>query len=84
MRARYAGPTRLCTVSSRPQAMGRFGDSGGPQLREGRNGRWELSGVTSGPGAPDVACSAGPGPYTSAPAYAHWIKKTVRSNSTPW
>ncbi|MET9934939.1 trypsin-like serine protease, partial [Streptomyces sp. NPDC006324] len=54
------------------------GDSGGPQLRKGRLGRWELVGVTSGPGAPDVACSAGPGLYTSAPAYADWIRKTVR------
>ncbi|CAM5360469.1 Serine protease OS=Streptomyces alboniger OX=132473 GN=CP975_00515 PE=3 SV=1 [Streptomyces alboniger] len=75
----YADRTRLCTVSSRPEAMACFGDSGGPQLRKGRSGRWELIGVTSGPGAPDVACSQGPGLYTSAPAYARWIDRTIKS-----
>ncbi|MEU8956576.1 serine protease [Streptomyces sp. NPDC048518] len=73
----YADRTRLCTISRTPDAMACFGDSGGPQLRRGRGGRWELVGVTSGPGAPDVACSRGPGLYTSAPAYAGWIRRTV-------
>ncbi|MFF5639447.1 S1 family peptidase [Streptomyces sp. NPDC012825] len=74
----YASRTRLCTISRVPGAMACFGDSGGPQLRKGRPGRWELVGVTSGPGVPGVACSAGPGLYTSAPAYADWIRKTIR------
>ncbi|WP_406192181.1 S1 family peptidase [Kitasatospora sp. NBC_01560] len=78
----YADPTRLCTISTKPKAMACFGDSGGPQLQKGRDGRWELIGVTSGPGAPKVPCSAGPGLYTSAPAYANWIGETLAANGT--
>ncbi|MFJ1896228.1 MULTISPECIES: S1 family peptidase [unclassified Streptomyces] len=77
----YAGRTRLCTVTTVPKAMACFGDSGGPQVKKGRDGRWELIGVTSGPGAPKVPCSQGPGLYTSAPAYAAWIDKTMKTNS---
>jgi secreted trypsin-like serine protease len=58
-----------------------FGDSGGPQVRQRRDGRWELIGVTSGPGAPKAPCSQGPGLYTSAPAYRGWIDKTVKADS---
>ncbi|MFK8908970.1 S1 family peptidase [Streptomyces sp. YS-3] len=75
----YADHTRLCTITTVPKAMACFGDSGGPQIRRGRDGRWELIGVTSGPGAPNVPCSEGPGLYTSAPAYAGWIKKTMKT-----
>ncbi|WP_055600642.1 S1 family peptidase [Streptomyces aureus] len=74
----YADRTRLCTISRVPGAMACFGDSGGPQLQKGGHGRWELVGATSGPGAPGVACSAGPGLYTNVPAYADWIRKTLR------
>ncbi|MER5932371.1 serine protease [Streptomyces sp. NPDC002054] len=77
----YADRTRLCTISRVPEAMACIGDSGGPQLQKGRDGRWELIGATSGPGAPGVACSAGPGLYTSVPAYADWIRKTIRRNA---
>lgn len=77
----YADRTRLCTISRVPGAMACFGDSGGPQLQKGRHGRWELVGVTSGPGTPGVPCSAGPGLYTSAPAYSAWIRRTIRHNS---
>ncbi|MFJ8470880.1 S1 family peptidase [Kitasatospora sp. NPDC094011] len=78
----YAGPTRLCTVSRVPHAMACNGDSGGPQLQRGRGGRWELIGVTSGPGVGGhVPCSSGPGLYSSAPAYADWIRATIRANS---
>ncbi|MFE3071813.1 S1 family peptidase [Streptomyces sp. NPDC059247] len=76
----YAHRTRLCTISTVPGAMACFGDSGGPQLQKGRNGDWELVGVTSGPGAPNVPCSQGPGLYSSAPAYAHWIRQTMRDH----
>ncbi|MFJ9690764.1 S1 family peptidase [Kitasatospora sp. NPDC101183] len=77
----YAGPTRLCTVSLTPGAMACFGDSGGPQIQRGRGGRWELVGVTSGPGVGGhVPCSSGPGLYSSAPAYADWIRATIRAN----
>ncbi|GGP97028.1 S1 family peptidase [Streptomyces roseolilacinus] len=77
----YADRTRLCTISTVPRAMACSGDSGGAQLQKGRDGRWELIGVTSGPGAPKVPCSKGPGLYTDAPAYAAWIRKTMRSVS---
>ncbi|WP_052845087.1 trypsin-like serine protease [Streptomyces sp. NRRL S-31] len=73
----YADGTRLCTISQVPRAMACNGDSGGPQLRRDRKGRWELIGVTSGPGAPGVRCSEGPGLYTSAPAYAGWIREAM-------
>ncbi|MFD8639859.1 S1 family peptidase [Streptomyces zaomyceticus] len=77
----YADRTRLCTITTKPKSMACFGDSGGPQIRKGRSGRWELIGVTSGPGAPGVPCSEGPGLYTSAPAYAHWISRTMKANA---
>ncbi|URN17057.1 MULTISPECIES: S1 family peptidase [Streptomyces] len=73
----YADRTRLCTVSRVPGAMACFGDSGGPQLRKDGRGRWELIGVASGPGAPGVACSDGPGLYGDVPAYAAWIRRTL-------
>ncbi|MFJ9519951.1 S1 family peptidase [Kitasatospora sp. NPDC101801] len=76
----WAAPTRLCTISRVPHAMACFGDSGGPQLQYGRGGRWELVGVTSGPGAPGLACSDGPGLYSSVPAYADWIRRTISTN----
>ncbi|MFJ2723154.1 LAETG motif-containing sortase-dependent surface protein, partial [Streptomyces sp. NPDC087437] len=37
----------------------------------------------SGPGAPKVPCSEGPGLYTNAPAYAGWINKTMKANPAP-
>ncbi|EXU61818.1 trypsin [Streptomyces sp. PRh5] len=79
----YADRTRLCTITTVPKAMACSGDSGGPQVQKGRDGHWELIGVTSGPGAPNVPCSQGPGLYTSAPAYAGWIDKTMKTNSAP-
>ncbi|MFF9207630.1 MULTISPECIES: S1 family peptidase [unclassified Streptomyces] len=77
----YASNTRLCTISQVPKAMACNGDSGGPQLQRDRRGRWELIGVTSGPGAPGVRCSEGPGLYSSAPAYADWIHEAMIRNS---
>ncbi|MFD6225905.1 S1 family peptidase [Streptomyces sp. NPDC060232] len=77
----YADRTRLCTIGRVPDAMACFGDSGGPQLQRGMHGRWELLGVTSGPGAPGVACSKGPGLYSSVPAYAGWIRETIRRDA---
>ncbi|MEU3526484.1 serine protease [Streptomyces sp. NPDC038707] len=76
----YADSTRLCTVSRVPGAMACNGDSGGPQFRRDRKGRRELIGVTSGPGAPGVRCSEGPGLYTSVPAYAGWIHAATSRN----
>ncbi|GAA2818078.1 serine protease [Kitasatospora sp. CM 4170] len=78
----YAGKTRLCTASLVPNAMACFGDSGGPQIQKGRGGRWELIGTTSGPGVPGLSsCAAGPGLYSNVPAYADWIKQTIRRDS---
>ncbi|MFF9571326.1 trypsin-like serine protease [Streptomyces sp. NPDC014685] len=77
----YADRTRLCTITTKPKSMACFGDSGGPQIKKGRGGRWELIGVTSGPGAPQVPCSEGPGLYTSAPAYVEWITRTMKANA---
>ncbi|SDT40088.1 Trypsin [Streptomyces sp. TLI_053] len=79
----FADPTRLCTLTTKPKAMACHGDSGGPQIQKGRGGRWELIGVTSGPGAPGVPCSEGPGLYTNASAYQGWIRQTLRDNRTP-
>ncbi|WP_214322670.1 S1 family peptidase [Nonomuraea sediminis] len=77
----FAGGTRLCTVSQVSKAMACNGDSGGPQIQRGRGGRWELIGVTSGPGAKSPSCAEGPGLYTNVPAYADWISKTIRKYS---
>lgn len=76
----YADSTRLRTISQVPKAMACNGDSGSPQLQRDPKGRWELIGVTSGPGAPGVRCSEGPGLYTSAPAYAGWIHEVIGRN----
>ncbi|MEV8550708.1 serine protease [Streptomyces glaucescens] len=76
----YADGTRLCTISRVPGAMACNGDSGGPQLQREGKGRWELVGVTSGPGAPGVRCGEGPGLYTSAPAHAGWIRAVTGRN----
>ncbi|MEU8238220.1 serine protease [Actinoplanes missouriensis] len=77
----WASSSRLCTISRKPGAMACFGDSGGPQVRKARHGRWELVGVTSGPGVPGVACSEGPGLYTDVSAHTSWIRKTLRSRA---
>ncbi|GAA3201038.1 S1 family peptidase [Nonomuraea roseoviolacea] len=76
----FAGETRLCTISRKPKAMACNGDSGGPQIQRGRGGRWELIGVTSGPGAKSPSCEQGPGLYTNVPAYSDWINKIIRAN----
>jgi len=79
-----AGPNRICTISDKPKTMGCFGDSGGPQMQNGRNQKWELIGVTSGPGIQHgTPCSQSPGLYTNAPAYAAWIQTTMKTNKAP-
>ncbi|WP_164737925.1 S1 family peptidase [Streptomyces luteoverticillatus] len=76
----FADSTRLCTISQVPKAMACNGDSGSPQLQQDRKRRWELIGVTSGPGAPGVRCGESPGLYTSAPAYVGWIHEVIGRN----
>ncbi|MFF9901352.1 S1 family peptidase [Streptomyces longispororuber] len=76
----WAGKTRLCTVSPKPKAMACNGDSGGPQLQRGKNGRWELIGATSGPGSLREGCGTGPGLYSNVPAFKSWIHKTIHKS----
>ncbi|MEV0678686.1 serine protease [Actinosynnema sp. NPDC050436] len=75
----FADRTRLCTISRKAGAMACSGDSGGPQVQRGDWGRWELIGVTLGPGDGDGPCANGPGLYTNATAYTGWIHKTIHS-----
>ncbi|MEU2673136.1 serine protease [Streptomyces sp. NPDC007164] len=75
-----ADKTRICTISKTPGAMACFGDSGGPQIQRGRDGRWELAGATSGDGDTDPTCGTGPGMYTNVPAYSKWINKTIHTH----
>ncbi|MFZ4895444.1 S1 family peptidase [Plantibacter sp. Mn2098] len=76
----FAGDTRLCTLSHAVDAMACNGDSGGPQIQRGRGDRWELIGVTSGPGAKSPSCEKGPGLYTNVTAYRDWITQTIAAN----
>ena len=76
----FADRTRLCTVSRKAGAMACSGDSGGPQVQRGKWGRWELIGVTNGPGDQDAPCANGPGLYANATAYTGWIRKTISTD----
>ncbi|MFF8917025.1 S1 family peptidase [Streptomyces sp. NPDC015032] len=76
----HADETRICTISKTPGAMACFGNSGGPQIQRGRDGRWELVGATSGDGDTDPTCGTGPGMYTNVPAYSTWIDKTIHAH----
>jgi secreted trypsin-like serine protease len=73
----YADWSRLCTVSPKPDAMACIGDSGGPQIRRGFDGQWELIGTTSGPGSPRPTCAGGPGLYSNVSAFSDWIRRTI-------
>lgn len=57
--------------------MACIGDSGGPQIRRGKDGPWELLGTTSGPGDSNQACATGPGLYSNVPACVGWIRKAI-------
>ncbi|GAA4554380.1 serine protease [Amycolatopsis samaneae] len=76
----YASRSRLCTVSPKPDAMACIGDSGGPQIRRGFDGRWELIGTTSGPGSSRPTCAGGPGLYSNVSAFSGWIRRTIHAN----
>ncbi|HEY2062844.1 MAG TPA: serine protease [Amycolatopsis sp.] len=75
----YAGWSRLCTISPKPDAMACIGDSGGPQIRRGFDGQWELIGTTSGPGSPRPTCAGGPGLYSNVSAFSDWIRRTIHA-----
>ncbi|WP_344682820.1 serine protease [Saccharopolyspora taberi] len=72
----FDGNTELCTDSDTPDAMGCFGDSGGPQV-VGRPGEWQLIGATSRDGDGNPKCSSGTGIWTDVTAYADWINQQI-------
>jgi secreted trypsin-like serine protease len=79
--AAFDGALELCTES--PHNAGScYGDSGGPQIAK-VDKKWVLLGVTSRPGNGDVTCATAPSIYTSVPAYADWITKTVTPPPAP-
>lgn len=67
----------FCAEGAVPGTSACEGDSGGPQIR-GREGDWELIGVTSGPADNDGKCSTGYGQWTKVESYLGWIEGTVR------
>lgn len=73
--AGFDAASEVCTGN--PDGAGAcYGDSGGPQLvRAGE--RWRLLGMSSRSGNNEPVCGSAPSIYTSAPAYAQWIDKTV-------
>ena len=68
----FAPGGEICTDSDIPDAMGCFGDSGGPQIK-GKPGEWELIGATSRDGDADPTCATGTGIWTNVTAYSEWI-----------
>ncbi|MEU5977468.1 serine protease [Streptomyces sp. NPDC047315] len=68
----------LCQRGQVAGTMACGGDSGGPLLQRGANGkRWELIGATSRDGDDSDACSTGPGIWTNVPAHRAWIAKNT-------
>ncbi|MBK1784108.1 serine protease [Prauserella sp. ASG 168] len=68
----------LCSQHPTEEAQVCTGDSGGPML-VGRDGEWELAGVTSRDGDFDVSpLCVGPTVFTDAVAHADWVTTTVR------
>ncbi|MGA6164828.1 S1 family peptidase [Amycolatopsis magusensis] len=68
----FAAGKEICTGTDTPDAMGCYGDSGGPQIK-GRPGEWELIGATSRDGDEDPKCSSGLGVWTDVTFYQDWI-----------
>ncbi|OZM73329.1 serine protease [Amycolatopsis antarctica] len=66
------GTKELCTENPGGDSGACYGDSGGPQIADGK-----LIGVTSRTGNGDSTCATGPSIYTSAPAYADWITENT-------
>lgn len=62
----------ICTNNTGGDQGACYGDSGGPQVKLVGD-EWQLIGVTS---RGTEVCATGPSVYSSAPAFASWIKKT--------
>ncbi|MBE1577859.1 S1 family peptidase [Amycolatopsis roodepoortensis] len=71
----------ICTGSDTPDAMGCYGDSGGPQIK-GRPGEWELVGATSRDGDADPKCASGLGIWTDVTVYRDWIAEQTGRTPT--
>lgn len=67
----------FCAEGAVPGTSACEGDSGGPQI-VGREGDWDLIGVTSGPADDDGKCSTGYGQWTKVESYRDWINTTIR------
>ncbi|AXB49202.1 serine protease [Amycolatopsis albispora] len=74
----FAAGKEICTGSDTPDAMGCYGDSGGPQIK-GRTGEWELVGATSRDGDEDPKCASGLGVWTDVTVYRDWIAEQQAS-----
>jgi secreted trypsin-like serine protease len=72
----FAAAFELCTDNPGGKAGSCYGDSGGPEITL-VDGRWELLGASSRPGNDDAVCATAPSIYTSAVAYADWIRTTI-------
>ncbi|QFU92275.1 trypsin-like serine protease [Amycolatopsis sp. YIM 10] len=74
----FAEGKEICTGSDTPDAMGCYGDSGGPQIK-GRTGEWELIGATSRDGDEDPKCASGLGVWTDVTVHQDWIAEQQAS-----
>ncbi|UJW31794.1 serine protease [Saccharothrix sp. AJ9571] len=74
----FVAGKEICTGTDTPNAMGCYGDSGGPQIK-GRPGEWELIGATSRDGDEDPKCASGLGVWTDVTVYQDWIAEQQAS-----
>ncbi|MGC7100122.1 S1 family peptidase [Amycolatopsis lurida] len=74
----FAEGKEICTGSDTPDAMGCYGDSGGPQIK-GRTGEWELIGATSRDGDEDPKCASGLGVWSDVTVHQDWIAEQQAS-----
>lgn len=70
------GPREICTDNPGGTTGACYGDSGGPQVRQGGGG-WLLIGVTSRAGNNNSRCATGPSIYGDLPAIRSWINTQV-------
>ncbi len=63
----------------KPETSACFGDSGGPAVIKGKDGKWQLFGATSRWGGTGGDVCEGSSVYTSAVFFRPWIEKTIGS-----